>query len=72
MFSPAGRIYLCRLQYAQLRLSGLKKYQFSKNGLLQRGHGKFAIRIPAQAIAAIQASAIPSIGASWRSNSFNR
>jgi len=64
--------YLCRPQYAQLRLSGLKKYQFSKNSLLQRGHIKLAIRIPAQAIAAIQASAITSIGAFWRSNSFNR
>jgi len=50
----------------------LKKYQFSKNNLLQRGHVKLAIRIPAQAIAAIQASAMTSIDASWRSNSFNR
>jgi len=64
--------YLCRLQHAQLRLSGLKKYQFSKNSLLQRGQIKLAIRIPAQAIAAIQASAIASVGASWWSNSFSR
>jgi len=63
--------YLCRLQYAQLRLSGLKKYQFSKNSLLQRGQVKLAIRIPAQAIAAIQASAMKSIGTSWRSKSFS-
>jgi len=63
--------HLSRLQWAQLRLNGLKKYQFSKNALLQRGHAKVAIRLPAQAIPVIQARATARIGASCWSRSFN-
>src|SRR5712691_3696841 len=46
-----------RWQRAQPRLRGQKKYRSSKNALVQRGHMKLAIRLPAQAIAGIQASA---------------
>src|SRR5882762_4393767 len=60
------------LQAAQAELRSLKKYQFSKNALLQRGHAKLAIRLPAHAIAPIQASAIARNGAPWRSVSFSR
>src|SRR5229473_3138981 len=60
------------LQWAQFCLSGLKKYQFSKNALLQRGHAKLAIRLPAHAIAPIQASATTKNDASCRSRSFSR